>query len=178
MSSTERKRAQQRGRLTTGTYSILLHDVLDSERVMALSGNATKLLVDFVRQYNGYNNGSLVLAWSRMSKRGWRSQGTLWRALGELLDAGVVVQTRQGSMHCAGLYALTWKAIDANPKHGLGGTATAPGGWRDPVTDGKKGSDRPRYQWRNPKRSKKPSAPSISAETVAFDKTGASADLA
>lgn len=81
-----------------------------------LSGNAVKLLMDFACQYNGHNNGDLTNAFSILKQRGWRSKTTVQKATQELLDAGMIVQTREGMFinpggRCA-LYGLTWKAID------------------------------------------------------------------
>ncbi|EAQ96883.1 hypothetical protein [Congregibacter litoralis] len=81
-----------------------------------LSGNAVKLLMDFACQYDGSNNGDLSAAYSDLKKRGWRSKGTIAKALEQLIDAEMVIRTREGKFlnpggTCA-LYALTWKSID------------------------------------------------------------------
>jgi len=71
-----------------------------------------KLLMDFVAQYNGRNNGDLGMAWSVMEKRGWRSRSTLWNAQKELLQKGWIEISRKGGRHKATLIALTFYSID------------------------------------------------------------------
>lgn len=155
MSSAETKRAKAKGRLTKGSYLSIPREVANSPRYLGLSGNAVKLLAEFAYQYNGFNNGALGVSWARMKGRGWKSNGTLWRALGELLVARMVVQTKQGGLRMRGLYALTWHAIDENSRLGVEGTNVAPGGWRDPLTtDATQDSPRRREHWANPKRPK------------------------
>lgn len=88
-----------------------------------LSGNAVKLLMDFACQYNGRNNGDLTNAFSVLRSRGWRSKQTVQRATTELLEAGMIIQTREGRFINPGglcaLYALTWKRIDECPGKNL-----------------------------------------------------------
>ena len=88
-----------------------------------LSGNAVKLLMDFACQYNGHNNGDLTNAYSVLKTRGWRSKDTIRRATLELIDAGLIIQTRQGRFTNPGgvcsLFALTWQSIDECPKKHL-----------------------------------------------------------
>lgn len=88
-----------------------------------LSGSAVKLLMDLVCQYNGRNNGNLTVAYSVLKRRGWKSKQTISSATHELLDANLIVQTREGYFtnpggRCA-LYAITWKAIDECPGKNL-----------------------------------------------------------
>jgi hypothetical protein len=44
--------------------------------------------------------------------RGWRSKATLHKSLKELRDSGLIVLTREGSLHECSLYGLGWLAID------------------------------------------------------------------
>lgn len=96
-----------------------------------LSGSAVKLLMDFACQFNGRNNGDLTNAYSVLKERGWRSKQTILRATAELLEAGMIVQCREGRFlnpggRCA-LYAITWKAIDECPgKHLTVGPTSTP----------------------------------------------------
>ena len=86
--------------------------MLDSVNYRSLSAKAIKLLFDLWRQYNGFNNGDLCVAWSVMEPKGWRSRDTLYRALKELLYYGFIEQTRQGGKNRCSLYALTCYQID------------------------------------------------------------------
>jgi hypothetical protein len=47
-----------------------------------------------------------------MKRRGWKSKDTLRRAVLELLAAGMIEQTRQGSLHWPTLYGFTWLPIN------------------------------------------------------------------
>lgn len=87
--------------------------VYDSQDFMGLSGSALRLLIDIYTQYNGKNNGDLTAAMSILAKRGWTSKRGLSDSLSELLDARLLVRTREGKFPklCA-LYAVTWHNID------------------------------------------------------------------
>lgn len=81
-----------------------------------LSGGAVKLLLELCRQYRGSNNGDLTVAYSVLRERGFSSKGAICRGVKELIEAGMVMETRPGKFtnpggRCA-LYAITWKAID------------------------------------------------------------------
>ena len=99
-----------------GGYGALYRHIWQHPDYCQLSGNAAKLLMDFACQYNGRNNGDLTNAYSVLSSRGWRSRGTIQRATKELLDARLIVQTREGRFINPGgvcaLYAVSWRPID------------------------------------------------------------------
>ncbi len=103
----------------SGPFGALPKVVWEHPDYCALSGSAVKLLMDLACQYNGRNNGDLTVAHSVLKLRGWASRGTISRAIQELLDADLVICTREGRFtnpggRC-GLYALTWKPIDECP---------------------------------------------------------------
>ena len=105
-----------RGRAKNGRFAGIPHSVMDSESYYLSSGNALKLLLELVKQYNGHNNGNLSAAFSNLKSRGWRSKRTLARCLKELMERGLIVKTREGwfrnpGARCA-LFALTWLRID------------------------------------------------------------------
>lgn len=87
-------------------------DVLKSPLFTALSGNAIKLLMHLIAQYNGNNNGNLTAVFSQMRGNGWSSPATLNKAKHELTESGLVVVSRQGGRNQCSLYALTFLAID------------------------------------------------------------------
>ena len=104
---------------------------MDSPAYITLSAKAVRLLLEFARQYNGFNNGALCAAWRLMQPRGWNSRDTLRQALVELLEHDLILLTRQGGKHKASLYALTWKAIDdCRGKLDVSPTRTPPGNWQ------------------------------------------------
>lgn len=106
------KRARHKGRRSTAPFLNIPKDVLSSEAYLSLSGWEVKLLVDVASQFNGKNNGDLTAAWSIMRERGWKSPGTLNKALKALLEAGLIEETRSGGRHRCTLYAVTWRGID------------------------------------------------------------------
>lgn len=95
----------------------IVRSAFESPAFAALSPHACKLLLELARQYRGDNNGNLTVAWSVVSKRGWRSRTTLWRCKAELIEAGFVYVTRKGHMpSTCELLALTWFPLDVSPK--------------------------------------------------------------
>jgi hypothetical protein len=102
-----------------GGFGALYRHIWQHPDYCQLSGNAAKLLMDFACQYNGRNNGDLTNALSVLRARGWRSRGTIQRATRELLEGGLIVQTREGQFTNPGgvcaLYALTWHPINECP---------------------------------------------------------------
>jgi hypothetical protein len=107
-----RSRVKTVGRKQSGSFLALPHRVLESANYLELSSKAVKLLIDICMQFRGANNGDLSTTWRLMKARGWRSRETLDTARDELLDAGMIEQTRQGGMHKCNLYAFTWQPID------------------------------------------------------------------
>ncbi|WP_286749419.1 hypothetical protein [Marinobacter sp. UBA2688] len=106
------KRARHTGRRSTAPFLNIPKEVLGGEAYLSLGGWQVKLLVDIASQFNGKNNGDLTAAWSIMKERGWKSPGTLNKALKDLLDAGLIEETRSGGRHRCTLYAVTWRGID------------------------------------------------------------------
>lgn len=124
-------RDKHKGRAYTGAFLGIPVAVLDSDNYKALSFKARALLLDVGSQYRGNNNGDLAAAWSIMRRRGWKSKDTLQRALRELLEAGMIEQTRWGGLHCCSLYALTWFPIqECGGKLDVNPTAVASALWR------------------------------------------------
>ena len=88
-------------------------DVLRSQALANLSPYASKLLLDIASQWRLGRNGDASAAFEKiMRARGWRSKATLHKALKELTKSGLIIQTRQGSLHECSLFALGWLAID------------------------------------------------------------------
>jgi hypothetical protein len=74
-------------------------------------------------------NGDLCAAYdSVLHKRGFRSKGTVSRALDELRQFGWILTSRQGGRNQCSLYALIFQAIDdCKGKIDIAPTTTAPG---------------------------------------------------
>lgn len=87
--------------------------ILESFAYRNLSAHGVKLLMDLYQQYYGNNNGDLSAPFSTMnSKHGWKSKGTLSRAIKELVEAGLIEVSRQGGKNQCSLYAVTFRPID------------------------------------------------------------------
>ena len=90
--------------------------VMDNPDYQSLNGNAKALLLELAYQYKGNNNGDLTVAFSILSKKGWKRGATISVAIKKLLSAKLVVKTRESQFSnpnskCA-LYALTWQPIN------------------------------------------------------------------
>lgn len=133
-----RKAAINAERGEKGGYAPLYYCVIRSHVYANLSAYAVKLLNDLLSQYYGSNNGDLCATFSVMQKRGWKSKGTLNRAVKELLDAGFIEISRQGGRHLCSLYALTFYAVDeCKGKLDISPTSTPKSLWRknEPLPD-------------------------------------------
>lgn len=108
-----RKRAKLTGKGRCASFLALPHHVLRSEAYRTLSHPARAALVDVGSLFRGNNNGDLAaLAPAIMEPLGWRSRSTLTRAIGELVEHGLLELTRQGGRNMPSLYALSWLGID------------------------------------------------------------------
>lgn len=100
-----------------GGFVALPWAVLDAPAFQGLSHPARSLLLEIARQLGPSNNGTLLASGTYLAKRGWRSNDTVTRAKRELLEAGFIFETVMGHRpHKASWYAVTWMALDRNPK--------------------------------------------------------------
>jgi hypothetical protein len=115
-----RKRAQ-RGAFGDGERFVRLpHVVLDSAAYRNLSHTARSLLVDTARQYNGKNNGRLVVTPKYLAPLGWNSADVIQRAKVELLNSGLLIETRKGARpNKAAWYMLAWHDINVTLRDGI-----------------------------------------------------------
>ncbi|MBO6811714.1 MULTISPECIES: hypothetical protein [Marinobacter] len=128
------KRAKHKGRKGNASFLHIPHEVLNSDAYRSQDGWTAKLLVDLAGQFNGGNNGDLCAAWTIMREKGWRSKGTLHKSLNNLLEAGLIEQTRQGGKNRCSLYAVTWRAIDeCKGKLDVRPTRSPSGLWKEPI---------------------------------------------
>ncbi len=94
-------------------YMALPHVVIDSPVYRNLSHPARSLLIDIARQYTGTNNGKLVACAKYLRPLGWKSNDTVTRALVELKEAELLIETRLGMRpNRAAWFALGWYALD------------------------------------------------------------------
>lgn len=94
-------------------YMALPYVVIDSPVYRNLSHPARSLLIDIARQYTGTNNGKLVACAKYLRPLGWKSNDTVTRALVELKEAELLIETRLGMRpNRAAWFALGWYALD------------------------------------------------------------------
>lgn len=102
-----------RDKRDSGGFVAIPLAVLESRAFREASPYAKALLMDMATQLRGDNNGDLSCTWNLMKERGWRSQETLYNAKQELLQRGLIFETRKGGRpNRASLYAVTWLALD------------------------------------------------------------------
>ena len=131
MSSRSQQMRRNKGRMMTDSFVRIPHHVINHEHFRSLSPRATKLLIDLLAQYRGYNNGDLCAPLSLMRERGWNSSDQLFKAKKELVEKGLIRVSRQGGLNKCNLYALTWFSIDeCDGKLDIASTITAPNDWR------------------------------------------------
>jgi hypothetical protein len=109
-------RIKVKGRRETGRFVAFPHTVIKTQDYIGLSYKSKVLLMDLALQYYGSNNGDLTVAFAVLRNRGWKRQATISEAVKELLDADLIIRTREGQFRnphsrCA-LYAITWQPID------------------------------------------------------------------
>ena len=92
-----------------GGFFRLPHQVSGSIAYRSLSSHAAKLLIDLGSYYRGNNNGDLSAPFRIFKReRGWKSSGTLSRAIKALIKYGLIVKTRQGGKNKCCLYGFTF----------------------------------------------------------------------
>ena len=112
MAADKRYKKGRHGR-DSGQFAAIPYQVLNSAAYIGLGAYAVKLLFDMFVQFRGNNNGDLCAAFSVMSKRGWKSKETLHNAKHELIESGILFETRKGGRpNKASLYAVTWLPMD------------------------------------------------------------------
>src|SRR5688572_22878675 len=101
-----------RSRRTAGSFTAWPHACAQHPNFSNLSAIAKALLLYFLGEFRGSNNGDLSCAWKLMKLRGWKSRTTVEKACKELEQTGWIVRTRQGFRNRCNLYALTMFSID------------------------------------------------------------------
>lgn len=107
-----RKNKQARLETISGGYAAIPWTVLDSVSFKGASDKAKALLFALMRQHNGNNNGRLHLAKKWLYNQGWTCDENNRKARNELIERGLIVQTKWGGLNMgADLFALTWHDI-------------------------------------------------------------------
>lgn len=115
-----------------GRYALLPWAVHDSPAYTGASVAAKALLMELARQHNGANNGRLHLVHSWLAGRGWPSKSIVEKARAELIERGLIIQTKQGGMPPLGpsWYALTWLPISNYSGLDIASHQYHRGGWQ------------------------------------------------
>lgn len=114
-----------------GTYSAMPHAVMDSPAYIGAGVAAKALLCELIRQHNGSNNGRLHLSHKWLAPRGWPSKSTVEKARAELIERGLIVQTKQGGLFIgASWHALTWLPVSNFVGLDIASNQYHPGGWQ------------------------------------------------
>ena len=97
--------------------------VLESPGYRRAGHAARSLLLDIAMQYSGNNNGRLTTCAKYLKPLGWKSNDTIVRARRELLDCGLLIETRKGGFpSTSAWFALSWldndqaQGLDIDPK--------------------------------------------------------------
>ena len=87
--------------------------VLESPGFRQAGITARALLIDLAMQYSGHNNGKLTACAKYLRPLGWKSNDTVVRARRELIECGLLLETRKGARpNKAAWFALTWLDLD------------------------------------------------------------------
>ncbi len=125
---TKKARAPER---ISGGFGGIPHAVMDCTAFKGAGHIAKALLFELIRQVNGSNNGHLQLSYEWLTKRrGWKSRDTIKRARLELVERGLVLETRKGGLNKgAAQFALTWLPISNSTGLDFVASDYQPGAW-------------------------------------------------
>lgn len=114
-----------------GRYAALPWAVMDSPAYCGASPTAKALLTELIRQHNGANNGRLHLSRKWLEPRGWLSRSIVDKARAELIQRGLILETKQGGLFVgATWHALTWLPITNHVGLETAPNTYHPGGWQ------------------------------------------------
>lgn len=103
-------RADTRG----GGWAGIPHVVIDSPAYRHLSLWARAVLIEIVREFNGYNNGTIALSFDQFCQRlGNSNRRALSRSIAELVEHGLIAVEAEGEWkpRLAREYRLTWVTV-------------------------------------------------------------------
>lgn len=100
-----------------GQYFKMSYSMAQSAAVRSLSGGALKVFIELRCRFNGSNNGRLTLSMDEAAELLHMSKSTVWRALQQLVDRGLVKKTKDGHWYgrLASEYAVTDRSFDGVP---------------------------------------------------------------
>jgi hypothetical protein len=104
--------------------------LLDSQAFKGATDRAKSLLYALLRQITGSNNGRLQLTSKWLKEHGWPSAGMNVHARAELIERGLIVQTKRGGLNIgADWFAVTWLPISNFVGLDIGAADFQQGAW-------------------------------------------------
>jgi hypothetical protein len=106
----ERAAAKVRPLNSSNRHVRLYHQDLETPAFASLDCKARALLIEFHREYNGHNNGEIVVSIKEaMQRLGIGSTHTMLRAFQALEDRGFIVATSRGAFHAGAKHSTKWE---------------------------------------------------------------------
>jgi hypothetical protein len=97
----------------SGKFVALPNHIIKCAGFRKIGYASRSLLIDISLQFTGNNNGRLVACSKYLTPLGWNSHATITRSLRELLEAGLLIQTRLGMKpNRAAWFAIPWQQLD------------------------------------------------------------------
>lgn len=104
------------------SHITLPHVLLDSEGWRRASHTALAMLPLIAYplfrrgQNGGLPNGGLLIDYQRLARHGWTSKEVITSALKDLIECGLLCETRKGGKHRPSLYGVTWLGLGIDPR--------------------------------------------------------------
>lgn len=102
------KRYVRYGRETLkGKFIALPHNLMDSAAFQSLSVYSIVALIQFMRRFNGHNNGNIICTVCNLTQTPFMGRSTAHKCIRELETKGFIVKTTQGAFTTR--QATTWE---------------------------------------------------------------------
>lgn len=112
--------AKRKGRRGERKFSQLYDDMSKSKAFRQLSGSELKILMYFISEYNGTNNGNLDLSYEKAELTLKMGRGTYSESLKSLEQKGFIKKAVQGRKGILSRYAVTCYPVDdIRDQHGV-----------------------------------------------------------
>lgn len=112
--------AKRKGRRGERKFSQLYDDMSKSKAFRQLSGSELKILMYFISEYNGTNNGNLDLSYEKAEEYLYLTTATYSKGLKSLEQKGFIKKAVQGRKGILSRYAVTCYPVDdIRDQHGV-----------------------------------------------------------
>jgi len=129
--------SKQKGRKSERKHSQLYDDMSKSKAFKWLTGAELKVLIFFISEYNGFNNGILDLSYEKANDELGLSTVTFSKALKGLIEKGFIKKSVQGGKNILNRFAVTCYPVndcrnkDGIKMHNLPVSPVATNDWRE-----------------------------------------------